>query len=96
MGHERHEARRIDRQLVPLRPPGRSGLLQFFISLEDVSGVCLGSDFAIKYMEKMGWRRIRNWENRLLNRSIAAGAEKRVEQHNFQNPQRTLFEYDDV
>src|SRR4030095_6923309 len=52
------------------------------------------SDRIVKYMEKMGIEEGQELEHPLLNRSIGQ-AQKRVEQHNFQQRKRTL-EYDDV
>jgi preprotein translocase subunit SecA len=92
---ERHEARRIDRQLRGrCARQGDPGSSHFFISLEDDLMRLFGSDRIVKYMEKMGLEENQELEHPLLNRSIEQ-AQKRVEQHNFQQRKRTL-EYDDV
>jgi preprotein translocase subunit SecA len=95
IGTERHEARRIDRQLRGrCARQGDLGSSHFFISLEDDLMRLFGSDRIVKYMEKMGLEENQELEHPLLNRSIEQ-AQKRVEQHNFQIRKRTL-EYDDV
>jgi len=95
IGTERHEARRIDRQLRGrCARQGDPGSSHFFISLEDDLMRLFGSDRIVKYMEKMGLEEGQELEHPLLNRSIQQ-AQKRVEQHNFQIRKRTL-EYDDV
>src|SRR2546427_9424743 len=95
MGTERHEARRIDRQLRGrCARQGDPGSSHFFIALEDDLMRLFGSDRIVKYMEKMGLEEGQELEHPLLNRSIGQ-AQKRVEQHNFQQRKRTL-EYDDV
>ena len=92
---ERHEARRIDRQLRGrCARQGDPGASHFFISLEDDLMRLFGSDRIVKYMEKMGLEEGQELEHGLLNRSIQT-AQKRVEGHNFQIRKRTL-EYDDV
>jgi len=92
---ERHEARRIDRQLRGrCARQGDPGSSHFFIGLEDDLMRLFGSDKIVKYMEKMGLEEGQELEHPLLNRSIGQ-AQKRVEQHNFQQRKRTL-EYDDV
>ncbi|MCL5098384.1 MAG: preprotein translocase subunit SecA [Candidatus Omnitrophica bacterium] len=95
IGTERHEARRIDRQLRGrCARQGDPGSSHFFISLEDDLMRLFGSDKIVKYMEKMGLEEEQELQHPLLNRSIQT-AQKRVEQHNFQIRKRTL-EYDDV
>jgi preprotein translocase subunit SecA len=92
---ERHEARRIDRQLRGrCARQGDPGSSHFFIGLEDDLMRLFGSDKIVKYMERMGLEEGQELEHPLLNRSIQQ-AQKRVEQHNFQARKRTL-EYDDV
>ncbi|SPE51494.1 Protein translocase subunit SecA [Verrucomicrobia bacterium] len=95
IGTERHEARRIDRQLRGrCARQGDPGSSHFFISLEDDLMRLFGSDRIVKMMEKMGLEEGQELEHPFLNRSIEQ-AQKRVEQHNFQIRKRTL-EYDDV
>ncbi|MGB8368749.1 MAG: preprotein translocase subunit SecA [Limisphaerales bacterium] len=95
MGTERHEARRIDRQLRGrCARQGDPGSSHFFISLEDDLMRLFGSDRIVKMMERMGLEEGQELTHPWLNRSIQQ-AQKRVEQHNFQIRKRTL-EYDDV
>jgi preprotein translocase subunit SecA len=95
LGTERHESRRIDRQLRGrCSRQGDPGSSHFFISLEDDLMRLFGSDRIVKLMEKMGLEEGQELTHPLLNRSIQQ-AQKRVEQHNFQIRKRTL-EYDDV
>ena len=92
---ERHESRRIDRQLRGrCSRQGDPGSSHFFISLEDDLMRMFGSEKIAKYMERMGLEEGQELEHPLLNRSIEQ-AQKRVEQHNFQMRKRVL-EYDDV
>ncbi len=92
---ERHEARRIDRQLRGrCARQGDPGSSHFFIALEDDLMRLFGSDRIVKVMEHVGLEENQELEHPLLNRSIET-AQKRVEQHNFQARKRTL-EYDDV
>jgi preprotein translocase subunit SecA len=95
LGTERHESRRIDRQLRGrCSRQGDPGSSHFFISLEDDLMRLFGSDRIVKLMERMGLEEGQELTHPLLNRSIQQ-AQKRVEQHNFQQRKRTL-EYDDV
>ncbi|MEY4201858.1 MAG: Protein translocase subunit SecA, partial [Verrucomicrobiota bacterium] len=92
---ERHESRRIDRQLRGrCARQGDPGSSHFFIALEDDLMRLFGSDRIVKVMESVGLEEGQELEHPLLNRSIQT-AQKRVEQHNFQARKRTL-EYDDV
>ncbi|HWY78284.1 MAG TPA: preprotein translocase subunit SecA [Verrucomicrobiae bacterium] len=95
IGTERHESRRIDRQLRGrCARQGDPGSSHFFISLEDDLMRLFGGERIVKYMEKMGLEEGQELEHPLLNRSIGK-AQERVEAHNFQIRKRTL-EYDDV
>ena len=95
IGTERHESRRIDRQLRGrCARQGDAGSSHFFIALEDDLMRLFGSDRIVKVMERVGLKEGEELEHPLLNRSIET-AQKRVEQHNFQQRKRTL-EYDDV
>jgi preprotein translocase subunit SecA len=95
LGTERHEARRIDRQLRGrCSRQGDPGSSHFFISLEDDLMRLFGSDRIAKMMEKLGFQEGDELKHGWLNRSIQS-AQKKVEQHNFQIRKRTL-EYDDV
>ena len=95
IGTERHESRRIDRQLRGrCARQGDPGSSHFFISLEDDLMRLFGSPRIVKVMEKLGLEEGQELNHGMLNRSIET-AQKRVEQHNFQIRKRTL-EYDDV
>ena len=95
IGTERHESRRIDRQLRGrCARQGDPGSSHFFISLEDDLMRLFGSDRIVKVMEKVGLEEGQELEHFMLNKSIET-AQKRVESHNFQRRKRTL-EYDDV
>ncbi len=92
---ERHESRRIDRQLRGrCARQGDPGSSHFFISLEDDLMRLFGADRIVKMMEKMGLEENQELEHPLLNHSVQS-AQKKVEEHNFQIRKRTL-EYDDV
>ena len=92
---ERHESRRIDRQLRGrCARQGDPGASRFYISLEDELMRLFGSDKISKFMERMGIEEGQELEHGLLNKSIER-AQRRVEQHNFSIRKRTL-EYDDV
>jgi preprotein translocase subunit SecA len=95
LGTERHESRRIDRQLRGrCSRQGDPGSSHFFISLEDDLMRLFGSDRIVKMMEGVGFKEGDELEHRWLNYSIQS-AQKKVEQHHFQQRKRTL-EYDDV
>jgi preprotein translocase subunit SecA len=95
IGTERHEARRIDRQLRGrCARQGDPGSSHFFISLEDDLMRLFGSDRIVKAMEMVGLEEGQELEHFMLNKSIEQ-AQKRVEQQYFQRRKRTL-EYDDV
>src|SRR6185437_12361908 len=95
LGTERHESRRIDRQLRGrCSRQGDPGSSHFFISLEDDLMRLFGSDRIVKLMERMGLEENQELEHPLLNHSVQS-AQKKVEQHNFEMRKRTL-EYDDV
>ena len=95
LGTERHNARRIDRQLRGrCARQGDPGSSHFFLSLEDEVMRLYGSDRMIKVMERLGLEEDQELEHPWLNKSIGKAQEK-VEQHHFQMRKRTL-EYDDV
>ncbi|MCO5045147.1 MAG: preprotein translocase subunit SecA [Verrucomicrobia bacterium] len=92
---ERHESRRIDRQLRGrCARQGDPGSSRFYVSLEDDLMRLFGSDRISGIMEKLGIQEGEVLEHAWLNRSIER-AQRRVEQHNFSIRKRTL-EYDDV
>lgn len=95
IGTERHEARRIDRQLRGrCARQGDPGSSRFYVSLEDDLMRLFGSDRLAGIMERLGIQEGEVLEHPWLNRSIET-AQRRVEQHNFAIRKRTL-EYDDV
>ena len=95
VGSERHESRRIDRQLRGRAGrQGDPGTSQFFLSLEDDLMRLFGSDRIAKLMDRMGAEEGEMLTHSLITRSIEQ-AQKRVELQNFQSRKR-LLEYDDV
>lgn len=92
---ERHESRRIDRQLRGRSArQGDPGQTRFYVSLEDNLMRLFGSDRISSIMEKLGIEEGEVLEHPWLNKSIET-AQRRVEQQNFMMRKRTL-EYDDV
>jgi len=95
VGSERHESRRIDRQLRGRAGrQGDPGASQFFLSLEDDLMRLFGSERIAKLMDRMGAQDGEMLTHPLITRSIEQ-AQKRVELQNFQSRKR-LLEYDDV
>src|SRR5688572_14448365 len=95
IGSERHESRRIDRQLRGRAGrQGDPGASQFFLSLEDDLMRLFGSERIAKIMDRMGAQDGEVLTHPLITRSIEQ-AQKRVELQNFQSRKR-LLEYDDV
>jgi preprotein translocase subunit SecA len=95
IGSERHESRRIDRQLRGRAGrQGDPGASQFFLSLEDDLMRMFGSERIAKIMDRMGAQEGEVLTHPLITRSIEQ-AQKRVELQNFQARKR-LLEYDDV
>jgi preprotein translocase subunit SecA len=95
LGSERHDSRRIDRQLRGrCARQGDPGSSRFYVSLEDNLMRLFGSDKIVKIMERIGMEEGEELQHPLLNRSIET-AQKRVEQHHFSIRKRTL-DYDDV
>jgi preprotein translocase subunit SecA len=95
IGSERHESRRIDRQLRGRAGrQGDPGATQFFLSLEDDLMRLFGSERIAKLMDRLGAQEGEVLAHPLITRSIEQ-AQKRVELQNFQARKR-LLEYDDV
>jgi preprotein translocase subunit SecA len=95
LGSERHEARRIDRQLRGRAGrQGDPGASQFFLSLEDDLMRLFGSERIARLMDRLGAQEGEMLTHSLITRSIEQ-AQKRVELQNFQSRKR-LLEYDDV
>ncbi|HEX6132529.1 MAG TPA: preprotein translocase subunit SecA [Longimicrobiales bacterium] len=95
IGSERHESRRIDRQLRGRAGrQGDPGASQFFLSLEDDLMRLFNSERIAGVMEKFGAEEGEVITHALVTRSIG-GAQRRVEMQNFEARKR-LLEYDDV
>lgn len=95
IGSERHDSRRIDRQLRGrCSRQGDPGASRFYISLEDDLMRLFGSDKIASIMSRLGLKEGEELQHPLLNRSIET-AQKRVEQQHFSIRKRTL-EFDDV
>ncbi len=95
IGTERHESRRIDRQLRGrCARQGDPGSSRFYISLEDDLMRLFGSDRIANVMGRIGIEEGEDLTHPLLNRSIET-AQKRVEERNYSIRKHTL-KYDDV
>ncbi len=95
IGTERHESRRIDRQLRGRAGrQGDPGNSRFFISLEDDLMRLFGSERIARIMDRLGAEEGEVIEHRMVTRSIER-AQKRVEGRNFE-VRKHLLEYDDV
>ncbi|MGH7445503.1 MAG: preprotein translocase subunit SecA, partial [Longimicrobiales bacterium] len=95
IGSERHESRRIDRQLRGRAGrQGDPGASQFFLSLEDDLMRLFATDRIAGIMERMGAQEGEVITHALVTRSIGS-AQRRVEMQNFEARKR-LLEYDDV
>lgn len=95
IGTERHDSRRVDRQLR-----GRSGRQgdvgssQFYVSLEDNLMRLFGSERIAKIMDRMGLKEGEVIQHSMMTKSIER-AQKKVEENNF-GVRKRLLEYDDV
>jgi preprotein translocase subunit SecA len=95
LGTERHEARRIDRQLRGRSGrQGDPGSSQFFLSLEDDLMRLFGSERIAGIMERMGLKEGEVIQHPLITRSVER-AQKKVEENNF-GIRKRLLEYDNV
>jgi preprotein translocase subunit SecA len=95
IGTERHESRRVDRQLRGRSGrQGDPGSSQFFLSLEDDLLRLFGSNRISTMMDRMGLEEGEVIQAGLMTRAIER-AQKRVEENNFGSRKR-LLEYDDV
>jgi preprotein translocase subunit SecA len=95
IGTERHESRRIDRQLRGRAGrQGDPGASRFFLSLEDDLMRLFGSERIAGIMERLGVQEGEVIEHGLVTRAIER-AQRRVEAHNF-DIRKHLLEYDDV
>ena len=95
VGTERHDSRRVDRQLRGRSGrQGDPGSSQFFVSLEDNLMRLFGSDRVAKVMDRMGLEEGEVIQHSMMTKSIER-AQKKVEQNNF-GVRKRLLEYDDV
>ena len=95
IGTERHEARRIDRQLRGRSGrQGDPGTSQFFLSLEDDLMRLFGSERIAGIMERLGLKEGEVIQHPLITRSVER-AQKKVEENNF-GIRKRLLEYDNV
>ncbi|WP_299755641.1 preprotein translocase subunit SecA [uncultured Pontibacter sp.] len=95
IGTERHESRRVDRQLRGRAGrQGDPGSSQFFVSLEDNLMRLFGSDRIARLMDRMGLEEGEVIQHSMITNSIER-AQKKVEENNFGQRKR-LLEYDDV
>lgn len=95
IGTERHESRRVDRQLRGRAGrQGDPGSSQFFVSLEDELMRLFGSERIAGMMDKMGHKEGEVLQHSMLTKSIER-AQKKVEENNF-GIRKRLLEYDDV
>ncbi len=95
VGTERHESRRVDRQLRGRSGrQGDPGSSQFFVSLEDNLMRLFGSDRIVKYMDRLGVEDGEVIQHSMITKSIER-AQRKVEENNF-GIRKRLLEYDDV
>jgi preprotein translocase subunit SecA len=95
IGTERHESRRVDRQLRGRSGrQGDPGSSQFFVSLEDELMRLFGSERIAGIMDKLGLKEGEMIQHPMISKSIER-AQKKVEENNF-GIRKRLLEYDDV
>ncbi|MDR2224154.1 MAG: preprotein translocase subunit SecA [Flavobacteriaceae bacterium] len=95
IGTERHDSRRVDRQLRGRAGrQGDPGSSQFYVSLEDNLMRLFGSDRVASIMDKMGLEEGEVIQHSMMTKSIER-AQKKVEENNF-GIRKRLLEYDDV
>ena len=95
IGTERHDSRRVDRQLRGRAGrQGDPGSSQFFVSLEDNLMRLFGSDRIAKMMDRMGLEEGEVIQHSMITKSIER-AQKKVEENNF-GIRKRLLEYDDA
>tara|TARA_R110002033_G_scaffold125660_4_gene167742 strand:- start:11562 stop:14906 length:3345 start_codon:yes stop_codon:yes gene_type:complete len=95
IGTERHDSRRVDRQLRGRAGrQGDVGSSQFYVSLEDNLMRLFGSERVAKVMDKMGLEEGEVIQHSMMTKSIER-AQKKVEENNF-GVRKRLLEYDDV
>ena len=95
IGTERHDSRRVDRQLRGRSGrQGDPGSSQFYVSLEDNLMRLFGSERIAKMMDRLGHKEGEVIQHSMITRSIER-AQKKVEENNF-GIRKRLLEYDDV
>lgn len=95
VGTERHDSRRVDRQLRGRSArQGDPGSSQFYVSLEDNLMRLFGSERIAKMMDRMGLKEGEVIQHSMISKSIER-AQKKVEENNF-GIRKRLLEYDDV
>ncbi|HRV53302.1 MAG: preprotein translocase subunit SecA [Bacteroidetes bacterium] len=95
VGTERHDSRRVDRQLRGRAGrQGDPGSSQFFVSLEDDLMRLFGSERIARLMDRMGLKEGEVIQHSMITKSIER-AQKKVEENNF-GIRKRLLEYDDV
>ncbi|MCX7549339.1 preprotein translocase subunit SecA [Xanthomarina sp. F2636L] len=95
IGTERHDSRRVDRQLRGRAGrQGDPGSSQFYVSLEDNLMRLFGSERIAKMMDKMGLKEGEVIQHSMISKSIER-AQKKVEENQF-GVRKRLLEYDDV
>jgi preprotein translocase subunit SecA len=95
IGTERHESRRVDRQLRGRAGrQGDPGSSQFFVALEDDLMRMFGSDRIAKIMDRLGIKEGEVIQHSMITKSIER-AQKKVEENNF-GIRKRLLQYDDV
>ena len=95
IGTERHESRRVDRQLRGRAGrQGDPGSSVFFVSLEDNLMRLFASERIARVMDKLGFKDGEMIESKMINNSIER-AQRKVEENNF-GIRKRLLEYDDV
>ena len=95
LGTERHESRRVDRQLRGRAGrQGDPGTSNFFVSLEDDLMRMFGSERIASLMDRMGYKEGEVIQHSMITKSIER-AQKKVEENNF-GIRKRLLEYDDV
>ncbi|HNA91567.1 MAG TPA: SEC-C metal-binding domain-containing protein, partial [Chitinophagaceae bacterium] len=95
IGTERHESRRVDRQLRGRAGrQGDPGSSQFYVSLEDDLMRMFGSERIASMMDKLGYKEGDVIQHSMISNSIQR-AQKKVEENNF-GIRKRLLEYDDV
>ncbi len=95
IGTERHDSRRVDRQLRGRAGrQGDPGSSQFYVSLDDKLMRLFGSEKIAKLMDRMGYEEGEVIQHKMVSNSIER-AQKKIEENNF-GIRKRLLEYDDV